>query len=231
AAVHDGLRAELDRQLSHGLRDHRARERRHERILALVERVRLDRARALLVGERGLTVDQDDVVGAGGAAALDRRLEVELLADVDEDGDDLVEAVAVLLQPADDATRVEAAGEGDHRDPAHLAPWVECILFTIAGFHATVRLGPCSPDSSTAARGRRISPATSPAPRKGIRSATSPATSVAAAIRSRAPMRSPPGRPRRGSGRTRSSSATTTAPAGRPGSGGSCATSATTRRR
>ncbi len=125
AAVHDGLGPELDRELGDRLRDHRARERRDERVLALVERIRLDRARALLLGERGLPVDEDDVVGAGGTAALDRCLEVELLADVDEDGDDLVEAVPVLLQPADDATGVEAAGEGDHRDPAHLAPSLE----------------------------------------------------------------------------------------------------------
>ena len=138
AAVHDSLGAELDRELGHRLRDHRARERGDEWVLALVERVRLDRARTLLLGERGLAVDEDDVVGARGAPTFDRRLEVELLADVDEDSDDLVEAVPVLLEPADDATRVEAAGEGDHRDPAHLAPSVECILFTIAGFHAAI---------------------------------------------------------------------------------------------
>ena len=107
AAVHDRLGAELDRKLGDRLRDHRPRERGDERVLALVERVRLDRAGALLLGEGGLAVDEDDVVGAGGAAALDRRLEVELLADVDQDGDDLVEAVPVLLQPADDAAGVE----------------------------------------------------------------------------------------------------------------------------
>ena len=145
AAVHDGLRAQLDRELGDRLRDHGAGERRDERILALVERVRLDRAGALLLGERGLAVDEDDVVGAGCTPSLDRRLEVELLTDVDEHGHDLVEAVPVLLQPADDATRVEAAGEGDHRDPAHLAPLPECILFTIAGFHASVRLASVEP--------------------------------------------------------------------------------------
>ena len=97
--MHDGLGAELERELGDRLRDHRPRERRDERILALVERVRLDRARALLVRELRLAVEEQDVVGACRAAALDRRVEVELLADVDEDGDHLVEAV-VLLQPA-----------------------------------------------------------------------------------------------------------------------------------
>ena len=168
AAVHDGLRAELDRELGDRLRDHRPRERRDERVLALVEGVRLDRARALLLGERGLAVDEDDVVGAGGASALDRRLEVELLADVDEHGDDLVEAVPVLLQPADDAAGVEAAGEGDHRDPAHLAPWsLECILFTIAGFHANVRLA-CVETRFVDCRPREAYLA-GPRPRRGAR--------------------------------------------------------------
>ena len=119
AAVDDRLGAELDRELGDRLGDHRPRERRDERILALVERVRLDRASALLLRERRLPVDEHDVVRTGRAAALDRLLEVELLADVDEHGDDLVEAVPVLLQPADDAARVEPAREGDHCDPRH----------------------------------------------------------------------------------------------------------------
>src|ERR671913_472397 len=90
------------------------------RVLALVEGIRLDRAGALLLREGALAVEQDDVVGAGGPPALDRSLEVELLADVDEDGHDLVEAVPVLLEPADDAARVETAREGNHCNPSHL---------------------------------------------------------------------------------------------------------------
>ena len=66
AAVDDRLGAELERDLGDRLRDHRARERRDERVLALVERVRLDRARALVVRERVLAVDEDDVVGTCG---------------------------------------------------------------------------------------------------------------------------------------------------------------------
>ena len=46
AAVHGGLGAELQRQLGDGLRDHRPGEGGDERVLALVERVRLQRLRA-----------------------------------------------------------------------------------------------------------------------------------------------------------------------------------------
>ena len=123
AAVDDRLGAELERDLGHRLRDHRPRERRDERVLPLVERVREDRPRALLVGERVLAVDEEHVVGAGGVRARDRLLEVELLADVDEHGDDLVEAVPVLLEPGEDAARVEPARVRDDRRPAHAAPW------------------------------------------------------------------------------------------------------------
>ena len=66
AAVDDGLGAELERDLGDRLRDHRPRERRDERVLALVQRVRQDRSRALLVGERVLAVDEQDVVGVRG---------------------------------------------------------------------------------------------------------------------------------------------------------------------
>ena len=136
AAVDDRLRAELLGQLGDRLGDHRPREGGDERVLALVERVRLDRAGALLLGEGVLAVDQDDVVGAGGARALDRRLEVELLADVDEDGDDLVVAVPVLLQPADDAARI--------RPPEKATTAILLMLHSMHqnAFHANARLMP-----------------------------------------------------------------------------------------
>ena len=119
AAVHDGLGPDLGGDLGDRLCDHRPRERRDERILALVERVRLDRPGALLLCERRLPIDEHDIVRTGRTAPLDRGLEVELLADVDEHGDDLVEAVPVLFQPADDAARVEPTREGDYRSSAH----------------------------------------------------------------------------------------------------------------
>ena len=113
AAVDGRLGAELLRQLGDRPGDHRAGERRDERVLALVERVRLQRLRALLVRERLAAIDEQDVVGAGRVAALLRLLEVELLADVAEHGDDLVVAVE-LLQPGDDAGGVEPAPVGEH---------------------------------------------------------------------------------------------------------------------
>ena len=91
--------------------------------LPFVERVRDDRARALLVRERVLAVDEENVVGAGGVRARDRLLEVELLPDVDEHGDDLVEPVPVLLQPGEDAAGVEPARVGDDGRASHAAPW------------------------------------------------------------------------------------------------------------
>ena len=51
AAVDDRLGADLLGDLGDGLRDDGARERRDERIAVLVEGVRLDRLRALVVGE------------------------------------------------------------------------------------------------------------------------------------------------------------------------------------
>ena len=122
AAVDDGLGAEVERDLRDRLRDDRPRERRHERVLALVQRVREDRSRALLVGERLLAVDEEDIVGVRGPRPRDRLLEVELLADVDEHGDDLLEAVPVLLQPGEDAARVETARVGDDGGAAHVTP-------------------------------------------------------------------------------------------------------------
>ena len=123
APMDDRFGADLERDLRHRLGDHRPRQRRHERVLPFVERIREDRPRTLLVGERVLAVDEEHVVGAGRIRPRDRLLEVELLADVDEHGDDLVEAVPVLLQPREDAARVEPARVGDDRRPAHAAPW------------------------------------------------------------------------------------------------------------
>ncbi len=108
---------ELDRELGDGLRDHRPREGGDERVLAFVERVRLERLRDLLAGERLAAVDEGDVGGAGRIAALARLLEVELLADVAQNAHDLVEAV-VLLEPRDDAGRIQPAAEGEYSCPA-----------------------------------------------------------------------------------------------------------------
>ena len=121
AAVDDRLRAEVERDVGHGLRDHGPRQRGDERVAALVEGVRHQRLRDLVAGERLRSVEDDHVVGAGEAAALERLLVVGLLADVHEHRHDLVEAV-VLLEPRDRAARVEPARVGEHRRTAHVAP-------------------------------------------------------------------------------------------------------------
>ena len=64
-------------------------------------------------------------------AALPRRtacVEVERLADVDEHGDDLVEAV-VLLEPGDGAGRVEPAGVGE--DGGAIAAHLGCSFHQV----------------------------------------------------------------------------------------------------
>jgi hypothetical protein len=90
------LGAELLRDPRDRIGDHRPRERGDERVLALVERVRLQRLRDLLLRERVLAIDEHDVVRAGRAPARERGLEVRVLAHVDEDGDDLVVPVVLL---------------------------------------------------------------------------------------------------------------------------------------
>ncbi len=121
APVDDRLGADVERDLRDRLGDDRPREGRDQRVLPLVQRVRDDRPRALLVGERVLAVDEEDVVRLGSPSTGDRLLEVELLADVDEDRDDLVVAVPVLLEPREDAARVEPARVGDDGGAAHHA--------------------------------------------------------------------------------------------------------------
>ncbi len=106
--MHDRLGPELERERGHRLGDHRPREGRDERVLALVEGVRLQRLRHLLAGELLLAIEDDDVVRPGRAPARDGGADLDLLADVHEHGDDLVEAV-VLLEPGDRAARVEPA--------------------------------------------------------------------------------------------------------------------------
>src|SRR5262249_8160299 len=88
-----------------------------------------DRLRHLVGRERVAAIDQEDVVRAGGVTALLRLLEIELLADVAEHGDDLV-VVVELLEPGDDAGGVQPARVGEHRGLAHLyaAPSRRCLL-------------------------------------------------------------------------------------------------------
>src|SRR5947208_3398407 len=116
-----GAGADVERDTGDGIGDHRPRERGDQRVLPLVQRVRLDRLRDLLLREVVLAVDEQYLARAGGIATLERRLEIRLLADVDEHRDHLVEAV-VLLQPRDRAARVEPARVGEHCRLAHVSP-------------------------------------------------------------------------------------------------------------
>ena len=123
AAVDDGVGADLERDGGDRLGDHRARERGDERVLALVERVGLQRLRHLFVRELLAQLGDDDVVGARRTGTGEGRLQLDVLADVDEHGHDLVEPV-VLLEPGDGAARVEAAREGEDCS-CHAAPSME----------------------------------------------------------------------------------------------------------
>ena len=154
AAVDDRLGAELERDLGDRLGDHGPRERGDERVLALVERVRLERLRAPArprtrpCGRPGRRRRRRPPCRA------DRRLEVELLADVDEHGDDLVEAV-VLLQPGDRCSSCRA------RPSRRARRSLSCVSFQVVRRSSLAELAPAVP--SRAATKIVFSPAIVPA--------------------------------------------------------------------
>jgi hypothetical protein len=109
--------------------DHRARERRHQRVATLVEGVGLERRGEEVVGELLAAVDDDRLDRPCGEGLRLQALPVTLLAEVARDGDHL-DAV-VLDHPAHGHGRVETAAVGqDHslrhrclpRSPAHAGP-------------------------------------------------------------------------------------------------------------
>ena len=89
----------------------RPRQTAHHRVLPLVEGVGRDRAREVLGGVAVGGVHHAHLGGAGDPAALDDRVEVLLLADVDRDR---VHLVSLLGEPADRDRRVESAAVGEH---------------------------------------------------------------------------------------------------------------------
>ena len=112
AAVGDGVGAVLRAAADEVLHDHRAGQRRHERVAALVERVGRQGRRAVLGGVLLLGVDDDGLDGAGGAGPLLHHLVVlGRLADVDGQRDHL--DAEVVDHPADGDGRVEAAAVGE----------------------------------------------------------------------------------------------------------------------
>ena len=123
AAVRHGRRpvpARLGDQVAH---DHRPRQRRDERVLALVAGVGLQRRDAELLGHLVAGVDHDGLDRAGGqrpgpdgvpvlAAAVGR------LPDVDRDGHHL--DALVLNEPAHGDGRIEAAAVGQYHPIRHV---------------------------------------------------------------------------------------------------------------
>ena len=111
AAVRHVLRAELVRDLDEMLRDQRARESGHERVLVLVERVRGERGGKVFLGEFLAHVDHAALDGAGAQGLVVNLLEtVMLLSNIANDGDDV--EPALLLHPLDAHRRIKATGVG-----------------------------------------------------------------------------------------------------------------------
>ena len=100
ASVRDGCRAELARSLDQVLDDHRARQRRHERVLPLVEGVGLEGGHAVLGCELVARIGNVGFDRAAIEGTLANHLEVlTALADVDGDGHNL--AAGLFADPSD----------------------------------------------------------------------------------------------------------------------------------
>ena len=117
--MHERLGLVLEGHFGNRARDKGARESRDEGISSLVERVGLDRLGDDAAREALFQVEHDDLLGAGDLAALDRLLQVVLLADVGHHSHDVIEAV-VLFQPADRAGGVQATRITKYRGLTHL---------------------------------------------------------------------------------------------------------------
>ena len=100
------------------LDDHRPRQRRDQRVAALVERVGLEHRHAVVAGELVAGVDHDGLDRAGAQRPLAHDVPVVArLADVDGQGDDL--DAHVVDHPAHGHRRVEAAAVGQHHSLRH----------------------------------------------------------------------------------------------------------------
>ena len=97
--------------------DQRPRQRRYQRIAALVERARLQHRQHVVGGELRTRVDHLDVGGAGVERAGSDRLGVDALPDVDQQGDHV--GVVLVGQPAQGDRGVEAAGIGKNHGVFH----------------------------------------------------------------------------------------------------------------
>ena len=123
--MRDVLGAVLVRGVHEVLRDERARQRAHERILVLVHGVGGQRVAEVLLGERLAHVDHEARDGAGLESLLLDLLEtVMLLSHIAHERDDV--EIVLLLQPLDAHGGVKTAGVGQH-DTLALG-FVVCLL-------------------------------------------------------------------------------------------------------
>ncbi len=107
-AVGHGLGAFLLGDLDEVLGDQRPPEGGRHQVLALVDGAGLERRHDVLLGELAAQVAHDGLHGAGLEGLGPDRLEVLLLAEVGDEGDDVV--AVLLAEPLDDDRGVEAPG-------------------------------------------------------------------------------------------------------------------------
>ena len=109
AAVRDDAAAVLARGRHEMLDDQGPAQRRHQRVAVHVQRIGLDRGKAVLLGELVLGVDDDglDRAAVDGPLADDLHV-LAALAEIDGDRDDLT--AGLLADPADRDRGVQTAG-------------------------------------------------------------------------------------------------------------------------
>ncbi len=127
AAVADGVGAVAAGRGDEMLDDDGARQRRHERILALIERVGAQRGHEDVLGEVGARVDDLDLDRTGGAGTLADGfvLPRNELADVDRAAHHL--DAPVLAHPAHCDRRVQSTRVGEHNSLRHVVPFLPCV--------------------------------------------------------------------------------------------------------
>ena len=128
----DGRSAVLLGRLDEVLDDQRARDSRHERVLAHVHAVGLDGRGAVVVRElvAGVHDDRLDRATVQGTLAHDRHV-LAALTEVDGYGDDL--GAGLLADPADGNRRVEAAGVGEDDAIGHGVLLVVIVCLGVQG--------------------------------------------------------------------------------------------------
>ncbi len=119
------------------------RERAHQRVLLLVERVGHERRQAVVLGELLLGVDGHGVDGAGRLGALHEPGDVLDAADVDQAGDDVV----AVASPAGTGSWPRCRGRRSTRGRR------SCSLVRPFRLRSKTRLASTSPERAGVARG------------------------------------------------------------------------------